>query len=99
LAKVIYSPEALEDFGRVIEFLLEAAPASAIDCVEGIRGAIDILAAHPLIGRKRDALRRELVISQKRAGYIALYRYDPVGDRVFIFRLRHQREAGFADTT
>jgi plasmid stabilization system protein ParE len=97
LAQVVYSPEALADFGRIIEFLLEVTPQTAEESVERIRHAVTILSAHPLIGRKRDALRRELVISQGRFGYVALYRYDPVRDQVFVLRLRYQREAGFAD--
>jgi plasmid stabilization system protein ParE len=97
LAQVVYSAEALADFRRIIEFLLEASPESAEESVARIRGAVTILATHPLIGRKYDALRRELVISQGRSGYIALYRYDAAQDQVFVLRLRHQREAGFAD--
>jgi plasmid stabilization system protein ParE len=90
LARIIYSEEALRDFERIIEF-------SSIDLIERIRDAIAMLAEHPLIGRKRDGLRRELVISRGRAGFVAMYRFDAVNDRVFVLRIRHQREAGFTD--
>ena len=97
MARVIYSEEALRDFERIIEFSLTAAPAASADLIERIRDAIAMLAEHPLIGRKRDRLRRELVISRGRTGFIAMYRFDAVNDRVFVLRIRHQREAGFTD--
>ena len=56
-----------------------------------------MLEEHPLIGRKRDALRRELVISRGRSGYVAMYRFDSANDIVLVLRIRHQREAGFTD--
>jgi plasmid stabilization system protein ParE len=97
LARIIYSEEALRDFERIVEFSLTAARASSTDLIERIRDAITMLSEHPLIGRKRDALRRELVISRGRAGFVAMYRYDALNDRIFVLRIRHQREAGFTD--
>jgi plasmid stabilization system protein ParE len=97
LARIIYSEDALRDFERIIEFSLTAAPAVSADVIERIRDAIAMLAEHPLIGRKRDALRRELVISRGRAGFVAMYRFDAAYDRVFVLRIRHQREAGFTE--
>ena len=97
MARVIYSEEALRDFERIVEFSLTAAPAAPADLIERIRDAIAMLAEHPLIGRKRDRLRCELVISRGRTGFIAMYRFDAVNDRVFVLRIRHQREAGFTD--
>jgi plasmid stabilization system protein ParE len=97
LAQIIYSEEAFVDFERIIEFLLEASPSSASDIVASIQSAILILADHPLIGRKRDAFRRELVISQGRSGYVAMYRYDLAYDVVRVLCIRHQREVGFAE--
>ena len=97
MAQVIYSDEAFTDFERIIEFLLETSPSSASDIVASIQSAILILAEHPLIGRKRDLYRRELVISQGRLGYVAMYRYDLAYDVVRVLRIRHQREAGFIE--
>ncbi|HTT39442.1 MAG TPA: type II toxin-antitoxin system RelE/ParE family toxin [Burkholderiales bacterium] len=97
MAKVIYSEEALRDFERIIEFSLGASSGSPGGVVEQIRDAIAMLAEHPLIGRKRDSLRRELVISRGRSGYVAMYRFDPAQDAVPVLRIRHHREAGFSD--
>lgn len=97
MARVIYSDEALTDFERIIEFLLEGSPKAAQRVLETIRGAIDILEAHPLIGRPVDERIRELVISRGTTGYLALYRFEPAFDVVRILRIRHQREAGYRE--
>jgi toxin ParE1/3/4 len=41
--------------------------------------------------------KRELVIGRGSRGYVALYRYVPEMDIVFILALRSQREAGYKD--
>jgi addiction module RelE/StbE family toxin len=97
LARITYSEEALRDFERIIEFSLSATTTLSADVIERIRNAIAMLAEHPLIGRKRDSLRRELVISHGRSGFVAMYRFDAAKNRVFVLRIRHQREAGFSD--
>jgi plasmid stabilization system protein ParE len=97
LARVIYSPEALQDFERIIEFSLRTSAPSASKVVERTRDAIAVLEEHPLIGRKRDRLRRELVVSRGGSGYVAMYRFDAAKDAMFVLRIRHQREAGFTD--
>jgi mRNA-degrading endonuclease RelE of RelBE toxin-antitoxin system len=38
---------------------------------------------------------RELPISYGDAGYVALYRFDPDTDAVYVLAFRHQREAGY----
>ena len=97
MAQVIYSPEALGDFERIIEHLLDYSPASATTALGRIRSAIEILQDHPEIGRRVDPDRRELVISRGRSGYLALYRFEPALDVVRILRIRHQREAGYPE--
>lgn len=97
MARIAYSADALRDLERIIEYLLEAAPDTALDAVARIRSAVLILADHPRIGRRIDGLRRELVISHGASGYLALYRHDAALDVVRILRLRHQREAGYRD--
>jgi len=97
LARVVYSTEAFDDLDRIIEFLLASSPQGASDALKQIRAAIEVLAAHPQIGRRVDLHRRELVISHGATGYIALYRHDARPDVVRILRLRHQREAGYRD--
>ena len=98
MAQIVYAPQALEDFDRIIEHLLETSPDTAATTLGHIRVAIEILAEHPLIGRKADDERRELVISRGASGYLALYRFDPAFGVVRILRIRHQREAGYRGT-
>ena len=97
MAQVVYSAAALEDFERIIEFLLDASPSAVGEAVAQIRDAITMLERHPAVGRRVDKLRRELVITYGASGYLALYRYDPKPGVVRILRLRHQREAGYRD--
>jgi len=97
VAKIIYSDDALEDFERIIEFLIASSPDSAAATIGRIRQAIEILSDHPVLGRRVDGLRRELVISRGASGYLALYRFDEGRDLVRILRIRHQREAGYKD--
>ncbi len=97
MAKVIYSDEAFTDFERITGLLLESSPEAAGQALESIGSAIDILEAHPFIGRRVDDRIRELVISRGATGYIALYCFDPSYDVVRILRVRHQREAGYRE--
>ena len=95
MAQVIYSDEALADFERIVEYLLQTSRESAMQAIVNISSAVSILEAHPLIGRRIDGHIRELVISQRATGYVALYRFDAAFDVVRILRIRHQREAGY----
>jgi addiction module RelE/StbE family toxin len=95
VAQIVYSDEALADFERIIEFLLKTSPEVAMQALMTIRSAVSILEAHPLIGRRIDHQIRELVISQRATGYLALYRFDAAFDVIRILRIRHQREAGY----
>ena len=96
VAQVIYSGNALDDIARFFEFLARIDPYSASAAVAAIRGAIDVLSEHPLIGRSIDEPLRELVISFGRSGYIALYRFRPERNEVRILAIRHQREIDYS---
>ena len=97
MAQVIYSDDALADFERIVEFLLETSPGVARQTLANIRSAIGILEAHPLVGRRVESRIRELVISRAHTGYLALYRFDQAFDVVRILRIRHQLEAGYRE--
>ena len=97
MAQIVYSEDALNDLERIIDFQLDHNPENAARTLEHIRSAVLILSVHPMIGRPVDGLRRELVISRGAKGYLALYRFDPAINLVRILRVRHQREAGYAE--
>ena len=95
MARVVYSERALSDFETTFEYIAEEDPSLAAETVTIIQEAITILERHPLIGRAVESGLRELVISRKRTGYVALYSYLDVEDVVQVLALRHQREAGY----
>lgn len=97
MAEVVVSPNADADIGRLVDFLIEQEPAAALATYDLVFGALAVLRTYPLIGRPVASGLRELVISQGRSGYVALYAFDSRWDRVLILALRHQREAGYVD--
>ena len=92
---ILYLPGALDDLKRLRDFLADSDRVAAGETVALILDAVDVLAAHPLIGRAAYDGSRELVISRGRTGYVALYRYDEGTDRVLVAAVRHQRVAGY----
>lgn len=97
MAQIIYSGRALDDLQRLFDFLTRHDPQIARDSADAIRSAVEMLAAHPLAGRRVEAELRELVISYGKTGYVALYRFLPVADQVRMLAFRHQRELDFPD--
>lgn len=95
MAALRLSEAVLTDLERLGEFLIEVAPAHAVRLHGEILAGLEILALHPRIGRPVADELRELVLSQGRSAYLALYRYDERTDVVRILRIRHQREAGY----
>ncbi len=90
-----YSEDFQSDLKRLIDFLLTRHAEDAEDLVEIIVDGLSILQRHPSVGRQYDLGLRELVISRGESGYLALYEYNPIADRVDILRIRHQREIGY----
>ena len=95
MSRIILAPELRADFDRIFDFLFERAPDYAALRIEAIIEAIDILASSPLIGRPVAFGQRELIISTGASGYLALYRYDPMQDTVFVLAVRSQRERDY----
>jgi addiction module RelE/StbE family toxin len=95
MAKISYSGQALADLERISDFLAENGHGAQLEALDLIDEAISILVRHPLVGRQAEAGLRELVISQGKTGYVALYSYEADRDAILILAVRHQREAGF----
>jgi plasmid stabilization system protein ParE len=95
VATVVYSARSLAHIERAFEFLRESNPGAARESVAAIRSAVDVLAVHPLIGRRIEGEYRELVIAYGQTGYIAIYRYVVAQDEVRVLALRHQKEIGY----
>jgi plasmid stabilization system protein ParE len=94
MARIVLAPEIHEDFDRIFEFLFEHTPECAVERIDDIVSALDILQSSPMIGRLVDNYpgMRELVISNGAHGYLALYRFLPEFDAVFVVAIRSQRE-------
>lgn len=95
MPSLAYDRRALADLDRLTDFLLEKDQSSAYRVALLIRGAIDALRTHPLIGRPIRGDLRELIISHGKTGYVALYHFRRVADHVQVRAIRHQREGGF----
>lgn len=95
MAQVILSARLQDDFERIFDFLFQHAPDTAVDRIEAIIAALDVLESSPLIGRPVENGKRELVIATGASGYLALYRFMPEVDTVFVLGVRSQRELGF----
>lgn len=97
MPKVHFTGQALSDLERIFQFLDQETTDFAIMAGEEIVDATSVLQRHPLIGRPSPHDLRELVISKGHSGYVALYRFLPLKDRIDILAIRHQRESGFID--
>lgn len=97
MSRIELVPEIGDDLDRIVEHLREFDIPDAASRVNATIKAIDVLEHNPLIGRSVRRDLRELVIGRGARGYIALYRYVPAVDTVFVLAIRAQREAGYAD--
>jgi len=95
VARVIYARRAIADLERLADFVADQDPDQARLVIDRIASAVEILEHHPLIGRLVERGMRELVISRRKTGYIALYDDDADDDLVVVLAIRHQREAGY----
>lgn len=95
MSRIELAPEVGDDLERILDHLSQhdvTAPAARIgDIIE----AIDVLETNPQIGRPVTSGMRELIIGRNSRGYVALYRYVPELDTVFVLAIRSQREAGY----
>jgi plasmid stabilization system protein ParE len=96
VARLELAPEVGDDFDRILDHPIAHEAEDTASRVHDIIAAIAVLERNPLIGRPAENERRELVIGRGSRGYVALYRYVPEIDTVFVLALRSQREAGYA---
>jgi plasmid stabilization system protein ParE len=82
---------------RCRKFLAGKNRLAAARAGEAIERQFALLESNPNIGRPDPDLPelRELVISFGDSGYVALYRYEPADDAVYLLAFRHQKEAGY----
>ena len=95
MSRIELAPEIGEDFDRILEHLYRYEATGTPSRIEEILQGISVLEHNPLIGRQARTDMRELIIGRQSRGYVALYRYVPEIDTVFVLAIRSQREAGF----
>ena len=101
MTRIELSPGVAGDFDRILDHFARHESESAAERIGEIIDAIDVLASNPLIGRpaaagpQRGRGLKELVIGRRSRGFVALYRYVPEIDTVFVLAIRSQREAGY----
>ena len=90
------APEVFDDFDRFFDHMAKfGSAADAPQRIDEIIQAVDLLAHSPLIGRKVKGGSRELLIGRGLRGYVALYRFLPDIETVFVLAVRSQGEAGY----
>ena len=94
---LIVTAGALAGLSRCRQFLLSKNPAAAQRAGQAISRYLSLLETTPAMGRPFDDQPelRELVIPFGDSGYVALYRYEPAQDTIYVLAFRHQKEAGY----
>ncbi len=95
MSRIEVAPEVSDDFERIFDHLAQHDADNAAARIRDIIQAFNVLESNPLIGRPAPGNKRELIIGRRSRGYVALYRYVPEIDTVFILAPRSQREASY----
>lgn len=97
MTRVVVTAGAVQGLERCRRFLADRSPDAARRAGEAIARQFRLLQDAPAVGRPlpEEPTLRELVIGFGETGYVALYRYEPDEDAVYILAFRHQKEAGY----
>jgi toxin ParE1/3/4 len=88
-----WSDEALADLDRFVEFLNRERPSLAAVVAKAIVDKVQVLSAHPELGRPLAGRKeyRQIVLQVLGAAYVFQYRFD--GNRLVMLRVFHARES------
>ncbi|QTD45426.1 type II toxin-antitoxin system RelE/ParE family toxin [Ottowia testudinis] len=95
--ELILTPEAQHDLVRLEELLWHGGDPEAAPLFAFLMDGLHVLTRQPGIGRPVGGGLRELIISRGRSGYLARYHLDLARHRIWVLRIRHQRESGYTD--
>ena len=95
MSRIEVAPEIREDLDRILEHLDQFEVAERSARIDEIVQGVSVLEHNPLIGRPVHSDLRELIIGHGAHGYVALYRYLPEIDTVFLLAVRNRCEAGY----
>jgi len=95
--RVVITAGAAKGLEHRGKFLAEKNPAASRPAGQSIAKQFALPEANPEIGRPLDDLPelRELLVTFGDSGYVALYRYQPDSDSVYVLAFRHQKESGY----
>ena len=96
MPRLIWTNRATADLRQAYFFLADKDEDAAAKAVDAIRKGANVLKQFPQAGRPADDLEpehRELLIPFGGSGY-ALF-YEVIDDAVYIWAVKHQREAGY----
>lgn len=96
MARVEIAPEVADDLDGILEHLLLHEVEDPASRVVAIVAAVSVLEFNPLIGRPTEGGKCELVIGRGARSYLALYRYIPEVETVFVLAVSGQREVGYS---
>ena len=97
MTRIEFAPQIFDDFDRFFDHMAGFEVEDPATRLDEIVQAINILGHSPLIGRPVKDGTRELIIGRGARGYVALYRFVPNINAVFILAIRSQREDGHKD--
>lgn len=97
MSRVILTTQAVSGLERCREFLATKNTLASRRAAKVIADSFKQLEDYPEIGRPYDNSPelRELVIEFGASGYVALYRYLPIEQAVYILAFKHQKELKF----
>jgi plasmid stabilization system protein ParE len=92
MARIELMPEALDDLDRIVNHLVQSKAVNIPKKIAEIQQAISVLQTSPRIGHAISNDKRELLIGQRRHGYVAVYSYLADIDCVFVLTIQSQRQ-------
>ncbi len=97
MPRIIITEGAVQGLERCRLFLAEKNPLAAARAARAIAQHFELLETEPEIGRPWEELPqlREILIPFGDSGFVALYRYEPDDNALYVLAFRHQNEAGY----
>lgn len=97
MSRVIVTTRAGQGLERCRRFLADKSETAIRRAAQAIEQRFLMLETAPAVGRPfpENPEWRELAIPFGDSGYVALYRYEPAADVVYVLAFRYQKGAGY----
>lgn len=95
MPQIIYTPEFVNDFEHIYNFLAEKNPIAARSLAVRLEEKLELLATIPKVFVFFGEFRLYL-LEFGSSGYAILYDHSEELDTITILRIKHQKESGFA---